>query len=45
MDEIEDDYMKGMKVNYVENMMDVLKIALLKEKVSNSMNLKIAAEK
>jgi ATP-dependent Lon protease len=45
VDEIKGDYLKGMKVNYVENMMDVLKIALLKEKVSNPINIKVPAEK
>jgi ATP-dependent Lon protease len=45
VDEIKGDYLKGMKVNYVENMMDVLKLALLKEKVSAPIDLKITESK
>ncbi len=45
VDEIKAEYLKGLKFHYVDEMMDVLKIALLKEKVSNAMDLKIVEEK
>ncbi len=35
VDEIKLDYLKGLDIHYVDKMSDVLKIALLKEKVSN----------
>jgi ATP-dependent Lon protease len=41
VDEIKKDYIKDLKFHYVEKMSDVLRIALMKEKVENPINLKI----
>jgi ATP-dependent Lon protease len=41
VDEIKKTYLKDLKFHYVEKMADVLRIALLKEKVENPINLKI----
>lgn len=35
--EIEPEYLKGLKFHYVKDMMDVMKVALLKEKVKNAL--------
>lgn len=39
IEEIKDDYIKGLKFIYVDNMMDVLRHALLKEKVKEPLDL------
>jgi ATP-dependent Lon protease len=41
VDEIKKDYIKDLKFHYVEKMSDVLRIALMKEKVQNPINLKV----
>lgn len=41
VDEIREDYLKGLSFHYVENMMEVIKYALLEEKVENPMQLKV----
>jgi ATP-dependent Lon protease len=41
VDEIKKDYIKDLKFHYVEKMSDVIRIALLKEKVLNPISLKI----
>jgi len=41
VDEINSTYLKGLNFHFVENMMDVLKIALLKEKVTDPIEFKI----
>jgi ATP-dependent Lon protease len=40
VDEIKKEYIKDLKFHYVEKMSDVLKLALLKEKVLNPINVK-----
>jgi ATP-dependent Lon protease len=42
IDEIKKDYIKDVKFHFVENMEEVLKIALLKEKVSNAIKFEAA---
>ncbi|HEU4718902.1 MAG TPA: S16 family serine protease, partial [Bacteroidia bacterium] len=44
VEEINKDYLKGLHFHYVENMVDVLKAALLKEKVKNPVDLVIPQE-
>jgi ATP-dependent Lon protease len=39
--EIKASYLEGLKFHYVEKMMDVVKLALLSEKVKNAVNLKV----
>jgi len=39
--EIKEDYIKDMQFNYVTDMRDVIKLALLDEKVSNPLDLKV----
>jgi ATP-dependent Lon protease len=39
LEEIKDDYMKGLKFHFAKTIMDVLNIALLKAKVSNPVKL------
>lgn len=41
VEEIRDDYLKGLKFHYVENMMEVIKYALLKQKVENPTKLTV----
>jgi ATP-dependent Lon protease len=43
--EIKADYLKGLKFTYVEKMIDVVKQALLKEKVENPLDLSVREEK
>jgi ATP-dependent Lon protease len=45
IEEIKADYLKGLKFIYVEKMIDVIKHALLKEKVDNPIDLSIKEEK
>ena len=45
IDEIDASYLKGLNFHFVDNMMDVLKIALLKQKVTNPMTFKLDVEK
>jgi len=40
IEEIKKDYLKDLNFHYVKNMMDVLEIALLKEKVDNPLEIK-----
>ncbi|MFY0690254.1 MAG: endopeptidase La, partial [Cyclobacteriaceae bacterium] len=40
LEEISPQYLKGLKIQYVENVRDVLSIALLNQKVKNAMDLK-----
>lgn len=42
VDEIKKEYLKDLKFTYVENMADVISKALLKEKVKNPLDLRIA---
>jgi ATP-dependent Lon protease len=42
IEEINEIYLKGLKFNYVENISDVFKLALMDEKVKNPINLKIS---
>ena len=44
VEEIRADYRKGLKFHFVENMMDVIKIGLLKEKVKNPRDLKVSRQ-
>jgi len=39
IDEIKEDYLKGLTINYVNEMHEVLEIALLKQKVKNPKSL------
>jgi ATP-dependent Lon protease len=39
LEEIKDEYLKGVKFHFVDTIMDVLDIALLKTKVENPVNL------
>ena len=39
IEEIEPDYLKGLKFHYVNNMDEVMEVALLKEKVKNPLNI------
>ena len=39
IDEIKDSYLKGLKFHYVDEMREVLEIALLKQKVKNAKKL------
>jgi ATP-dependent Lon protease len=41
VEEIRADYRKGLQFYFVENMREVTKIALLKQKVKNSINVKV----
>jgi ATP-dependent Lon protease len=41
IDEISASYLKGLNFHFVENMMDVIKVALLKDKVTNAMEFKL----
>ncbi len=43
--EIKSTYLEGLKFHYVEKMMDVVKLALLSEKVKNAVNLKVVNSK
>ncbi len=45
VDEINATYLKGLNFHFVENMMDVIKVALLKDKVTNPMVFKMEEEK
>ncbi len=45
IEEIKEDYLKGLKFIYVETMADVLDIALLNEKVKNPLNITVPADK
>lgn len=45
VDEIAPVYLKGLKINYVEKMTEVLAIALLKEKVQDAKSLRIPDKK
>jgi len=45
VEEIKADYLKGLKFHYVEKMIDVVKIALLDEKVKDAINLKVVKRK
>lgn len=45
IDEIKPLYLKGLKFHYVEDIKDVLDIALLKEKVKHPLNLAVIGEK
>ncbi len=45
IDEIKKDYLKGLKFHYVEQMIDVVKLALLKEKVKNPLVVNINQDK
>lgn len=45
IEEINKTYLKGLTFHYVINMLDVLDIALLKEKVNNPVNLYVEPEK
>ena len=44
IEEIDEQYLKGFTVHYVETVDEVLKLALLDEKVSNAMELSIPKE-
>jgi ATP-dependent Lon protease len=44
IDEINDIYLKGLKFHFVEDIFDVLEIALLKQKVKNPINFKLDKE-
>ena len=44
IEEIDEQYLKGFNVHYVETVDEVLKIALLKQKVTNAMELTIPKE-
>jgi ATP-dependent Lon protease len=44
IEEIKKDYIKDLKFHYVEKMIDVVKLALLKEKVNNPIDLTIKQE-
>jgi ATP-dependent Lon protease len=37
--EIKEDYIKGVSFHYVDNMMEVINLALLNEKVKNPVNI------
>ena len=41
--DIKDEYVKGLEFHFLENMTDVLELALLKEKVKNPLNFEIKA--
>ena len=41
IEDIREDYIKGLKFHYVDKMIDVVDIALLKEKVSNPLVLDV----
>jgi len=43
--DIKDVYISGLKFHYVENIMDVLNIALLKQKVKKAKDLKVETER
>lgn len=45
LEKIKDIYLKGLTFHYVSNIMDVLNIALLKQKVKNPLNLNAAEKK
>jgi len=45
VEEIKKDYLKGLKFHYVQQMIEVVKYALLKEKVKNPIDFKIVKEK
>lgn len=45
IEEIKEDYRKGLKFIYVETMAEVLDIALLNEKVKNPLNIAVPADK
>lgn len=45
IEDIKKDYIKDLKFHYVEKMIDVVKIALLKEKVENPIDLTVKGEK
>ena len=45
IDDIDPKYIKGLKINYVDNVEEVLSIALLKEKVKNPLTFEFPAEK
>ena len=44
IEEINKQYIKDLKIHYVENVDDVVKIALMEEKVTNPMDLEIESE-
>jgi ATP-dependent Lon protease len=39
VDDINPDYLKGLKINYVSKMKEVLEIALMKEKVNSPVSI------
>ncbi|MEY3682863.1 MAG: hypothetical protein RLZZ289_1397, partial [Bacteroidota bacterium] len=45
VDEIAPIYLKGLKINYVEKMSEVLALALLKEKVKDAKTLRVPEKK
>lgn len=45
VEEIRDDYLKGLKFHYVETMMEVINYALLKQKVANPAKLTVKQSK
>lgn len=45
IEEIKEDYLKGLKFIYVETMADVLDVALLNEKVKNPLNITVPVDK
>jgi ATP-dependent Lon protease len=45
IEEIKEDYLKGLKFIYVETMADVLEVALLSEKVKNPLIIDVPVEK
>jgi ATP-dependent Lon protease len=45
VEEIKKDYVKDLKFHYAEKMLDVVQIALLKEKVKNALDLKVKQDK
>jgi ATP-dependent Lon protease len=45
IEEIKPDYLKGLKFHYVKEMIEVLRIALLEEKVKNPIKFKLVEEK
>jgi ATP-dependent Lon protease len=45
VEEIKKDYIKDLKFKYVEQMIDVVKLALLKEKVENPIDVNVKEEK
>jgi ATP-dependent Lon protease len=44
IDEIKNDYIKGIKFHYVKEMIDVTKLSLLKEKVKDAIDLTVVEQ-